>query len=149
MYRYICQHLLTSEARKQRPRRGRPPRRTEGQSEGLHSSAATPKVRQLRSCRTESHRDDGVSQPVSVGPNVAVSTVCTSARVYDSSVANHLVNSVSCAQAYDDSCFTVLSRARSRYFLSILEAVYIYTRKPDLCKQQNSTIALKLFHGKQ
>ena len=86
---HVPLHLLTSEARKQRPRRGRPPRRMGKQSEGLHSSAVTPKVRPLRSCRTQSQRDDVVSNPV--GPNVAVSTVCTSARVYDSSVANHLV----------------------------------------------------------
>ena len=42
---------------------------------------------------------------------------------YQSSIAPHLSINVDCVRCYSDECFTVLSRRRSRFHLTVLEAV--------------------------
>ena len=66
-------------------------------------------------------------------------------RVYPSSVANHLVSSDICRSVYSDSSFTVLSDARSFSHMRVLEAIFIYSTRPVLCKQKENVVALKLF----
>ena len=64
---------------------------------------------------------------------------------YDSSVCNHLIADDACRVRYSDSCFTVLSRGRSFQHLKVLEAIYIHTTHPSICKQVDNTLTLKLF----
>ena len=68
-------------------------------------------------------------------------------HAYQSSVAIHLAENPECAKAYDDSCFHVLSFARSVRSLEVLEALLIKSKKPDLCVQKNTLTSLKLFRA--
>ena len=53
-----------------------------------------------------------------------------------SAIAEHLLNNSDCAKNYSDSNFSILSKARNDYHLSVLESLFIKTCKPNLCKQQ-------------
>ena len=77
------------------------------------------------------------------------SKVCTGSssvvRVYESSIANHLVQNSDCRSSYADDCFSVWSRSRSQRYLRVLESIYIFTTKPILCRQKKNLFTLKLF----
>ena len=62
-----------------------------------------------------------------------------------SAVYLHLLSRPDCLSVYDDSHFSVLCRARYVQQLKVLEAVCIRTHKPDLCKQKEHVLALRLF----
>ena len=62
-----------------------------------------------------------------------------------SAVYLHLLSRLDCLSLYDDSHFSVLCRARYVQQLKVLEAVCIRTHKPDLCKQKEQVLALRLF----
>ena len=64
---------------------------------------------------------------------------------YQSAVSCHLAASADCRQAYVDSNFTVLARARDKLHLQILESAFIHVLKPDLCVQKNFVAKLRLF----
>ena len=46
---------------------------------------------------------------------------------------------------YDDKRFSILAAARSSCHLNLLEATYIKTRRPGLCRQKEFVYTLKLF----
>ena len=50
-----------------------------------------------------------------------------------------------CRKLFDDSWFSVICRAHFFKQLQVLEAVYIRTRDPVLCKQKENVVALTLF----
>ena len=62
-----------------------------------------------------------------------------------SAIYKHLVSSPDCRKLFDDSWFSVICRARFFKQLQVLEAVYIRTRDPVLCKQKENVVALTLF----
>ena len=53
-----------------------------------------------------------------------------------SAIAEHLLNNSDCAKNYRDSNFSIISKARSEYHLSVLESLSIKTLRPNLCKQK-------------
>ena len=53
-----------------------------------------------------------------------------------SAIAEHLLNNIDCSKNYNDSRFSILSKARNLYHLSVLESLFIKTFKPKLCKQK-------------
>ena len=63
----------------------------------------------------------------------------------DSAIGQHLLESNQCARNYSDSQFKILTTARSQFHLSLLEAVYISRKKPDLCRQKQFVFTLQLF----
>ena len=63
---------------------------------------------------------------------------------YESSIASHLFEHPDCCAVYSDDCFSIVSRVRSARLLNVLEAVYIHTRKPNLCKQKQIKFTLRL-----
>ena len=63
----------------------------------------------------------------------------------DSAIGQHLLDNPICAQNYSDKKFTILSFGRSSFHLSALEAVYIKSCKPNLCRQNKFVYNLKLF----
>ena len=63
----------------------------------------------------------------------------------NSAIARHLPLDKECAKAYCDDCYSVLSRARSRCHLGVLESVYIHVQRPDLCVQKETVKPLLLF----
>ena len=62
-----------------------------------------------------------------------------------SAIYKHLVSSPDCRKLFDDSWFSVICHARFFKQLQGLEAVYIRTRDPVLCKQKENVVALTLF----
>ena len=50
-----------------------------------------------------------------------------------------------CLSVHDDSHFSLLCSASYVQQLKVLEAVCIRTHKPDLCKQKEYVVALRLF----
>ena len=128
---HVPLHLVPVSQRASRPRRGRQPKGDDGRP------PRKPPDGQAVYRMTRSSSSGQVAVPDV--PEVDVG------RVYPSSVANHLVSSDICRSVYSDSSFTVLSHARSFSHLRVLEAIFIYSTRPVLCKQKENVVALKLF----
>ena len=62
-----------------------------------------------------------------------------------SAIGQHLKDNPQCGASYDASQFSVLARARSQFHLNVLEAVYIQSLTPNLCKQKEFVYGLLLF----
>ena len=63
----------------------------------------------------------------------------------DSAIGQHLLDNDRCALNYDDKRCSILAAARSSFHLNLLEATYIKTRRPVLCRQKEFVYTLKLF----
>ena len=63
----------------------------------------------------------------------------------DSAIGQNLLDNDQCALNYDNRQFSILAEARSSFHLNLLEAAYIKTRRPVLCRQKEFVYALKLF----
>ena len=61
----------------------------------------------------------------------------------ESAIGQHLLDNPICAKNYSDEKFTILSFSRSSFHLSALEAVYIKSCKPNLCRQVRVCLILK------
>ena len=67
-----------------------------------------------------------------------------------SAMAQHLVANPICADQCNADMFRILSRGRSSFNLRMLEATFILTTDPILCRQKELVRSLCLFqHGKQ
>ena len=98
--------------------------------------------------RTEQRLVDRVSQhvPSSIRNRERKrNTVKLDAEKQQSSIARHLCNSKTCADAYQQDWFSVLDTAQSSFHLQTLEAVYICSRDPSLCRQKQFVYSLKVF----
>ena len=67
------------------------------------------------------------------------------AEEYQSAIACHLAASEQCRPHYTDSYFSILTRARTKRHLHVLESMFIHTLQPVLCKQKSFVMDLKLF----
>ena len=63
-----------------------------------------------------------------------------------SAIGQHLLQNPTCAHEYNDNKFSILARGRTSFHLSTLEATYIKTSKPNLCKQKEFVYGLKIAH---
>ena len=63
----------------------------------------------------------------------------------DFAIGQYLLENDQCALNYDNKWFSILATTRSSFHLNLLEAAYIKTRRPVLCKQKEFVYALKLF----
>ena len=63
----------------------------------------------------------------------------------DSAIGQHLLDNEQCAANYNDKRFKILAVARNSFHLCLLEATFIKTKHPVLCKQKEFVYALKLF----
>ena len=127
---HVPLHLLPGEARVQRPRRGRPPKKQ------LKAEKSTP-----QQTRSGLRSQVVTSKPTSITSDAADKLHSN----YDSAVANHLAGNEHCGLQYSDGDFSVLARARSKLHLCVLEALYVKHLSPDLCAQKNFVLALSLF----
>ena len=64
----------------------------------------------------------------------------------DSAIGLHLLQNPTCAQRYDDSGFSVLAQDRFPLHLSALEATFIKTSNPAICRQKEFVCSLKNVH---
>ena len=62
----------------------------------------------------------------------------------DSAIGQHLLNNDQSALNYDNKRFSILVTARNSFHLNLLEAVYIKTQRPALCRQKEFVYTLKL-----
>ena len=65
----------------------------------------------------------------------------TQSLASDSAIGLHLLQNPTCAQHYDDSRFSIFAQGRLPFHLSALEATFIKTSSPALCRQKNSCTA--------
>ena len=63
----------------------------------------------------------------------------------DSAIGQHLLENDQCALNYDNQRLSILATARSSFHLNLLEAAYIKTQSPVLCRQKEFVHTLKLF----
>ena len=131
--RHVPLHLLPPEARKDRPRRGRPPKChatpiDTGKVAIEHHLTGLCKLK--RSARLAALKESAVSTGNSTNHNTALRS---SSSEYQSVIAKGLSMYVECANLYSDDCFSALSGARSRKNLNVLESVFIHVQCPDLC----------------
>ena len=63
----------------------------------------------------------------------------------DSAIGQHLLDNEQCAANYNDKRFKTLAVARNSFHLCLLEATFIKTKHPVLCKQKEFVYTLKLF----
>ena len=59
-------------------------------------------------------------------------------QAMDSAIGEHLLTISNCRTHYEDDYFSVLHRARNKFHLKFLEAIYISINCPSLCRQLNS-----------
>ena len=69
----------------------------------------------------------------------------TQSLASDLAIGLHLLQNVFCPQHYNGRRFYTLAQGRSRFHLSALEAAFIKTSNPFLCRQTNLIIAERLY----
>ena len=74
------------------------------------------------------------------------STQTNKSLASDSVIGLHLLQNPTCAQHYDDSRFSILDQGSSPFHLSALEATFIKTSNPALCRQKEFVYSLKIVH---
>lgn len=62
-----------------------------------------------------------------------------------SAIGQHLLENPACAQNFKSQKFTILAQARSDFHLKILEALYIMSKSPKLCRQKKFVYTCLLF----
>jgi len=65
-------------------------------------------------------------------------------QFHQSAIAQHLLDNAQCASHYNQDKFSVLARARTPFHLSALEATFIKSLNPLLCKQKEFVYSSKI-----
>ena len=65
-------------------------------------------------------------------------------QFYESAIGQHLLDNAQCALHYSNEKFSILARGRSSFHLSALEATFIKSLNPLLCKQKEFVYSLKI-----
>ena len=60
-------------------------------------------------------------------------------------IGEHLLSSPECARHFHNGMFTILARGRTPFHLSVLESLFIRTRKPIFCRQKQYIYKTNLF----
>ena len=64
-----------------------------------------------------------------------------------SAIGQHLITNPKCFESYKVDNFKIISVARNEFHLKTLEAIYILSLKPDLCKQKKFVYSTILFNS--
>ena len=62
----------------------------------------------------------------------------------DSAFGLHLLQNPDCAAHYHDRQFSILSKARTQFHLAALEAIFITTQQPILCRRKEFVYSLQI-----
>ena len=65
-------------------------------------------------------------------------------QFHESAIGQHLLDNAQCSLYYNNKKFSILARGRSSFHLSALEATFIKSLKPLLCKQKEFGYSLKI-----
>ena len=60
-------------------------------------------------------------------------------------IGEHLLSNAECAKHFHDEQFKIIARGRTPYHLSVLESIYISTKKPMFCRQKRFVYKTNLF----
>ena len=77
-------------------------------------------------------------------PNRKCKITSTPSVYCDSAIGQHLLENEECAKHYNDAQFSYLATARSSFHLSVLEATYINSLQPSLCRQKEFVYSLQI-----
>ena len=53
-----------------------------------------------------------------------------------STIGDHLLNNLECSKYYNDDKFSIITKGRNLYHISLLESLFIKTNQPKLCKEK-------------
>ena len=67
-----------------------------------------------------------------------------SQRFHESAIGQHLLDNAQCALHCSNKKFSILARSRSSFHLSALEATFIKSVNPLLCKQKEFVYSMKI-----
>ena len=70
----------------------------------------------------------------------------TQSLASNSAIRLHLLQNPTCVQHYNDSRFSILAQSRSPFHLFAVEATFIKTSYPALCRQQEFVCSLKIVY---
>ena len=65
-------------------------------------------------------------------------------NIYESSIAEHLINNCGCAEKFRVDLFSVLSKSHSSFHLKVLEIIHILTGRQSLSKQREYLLGLNI-----
>ena len=65
-------------------------------------------------------------------------------QFHESAIGQHLLDNAQCALHYSNEKFSILARGRYSFHLSALEATFIKSLNPFLCKQKEFVYSLKI-----
>ena len=79
-------------------------------------------------------------------PNRERNIISTPTVYRDSAIAQHLLENEECAKHFNNAQFSILATARSLLHLSVLEATYINSLQPIICRQKEFVYSLQISH---
>jgi len=86
------------------------------------------------------------TRPLKTLPKRSCKTSQYLTEASDSAIGLHLLQNKECAENYNNNMFSILATGRSSFYLATLEAVYIHSLKPVLCRQKEFVYLLETVH---
>ena len=99
--------------------------------------------------RIKQHVPRSIANPEATCSRSRLSRSCktntpASQHFHESAIGQHLLDNTQCALHCSSGKFSILARGRSSFHLSALEATYIKSLNPVLCKQKEFVYSLKI-----
>ena len=99
--------------------------------------------------RIKQHVPKSITNPRTSANRQSLSRSCKNnirpQQFHESAIGQHLLDNAQCALHYSNEKFSILARGRSSFHLSALEATFIKSLNPLLCKQKEFVYSLKIF----
>ena len=98
--------------------------------------------------RIKQHVPKSITNPRTSANRQSLSRSCKNnirpQQFHESAIGQHLLDNAQCALHYSNEKFFILARGRSSFHLSALEATFIKSLNPFLCKQKEFVYSLKI-----
>ena len=98
--------------------------------------------------RIKQHVPRSITNPRALANRQSLSRSCKNntrpQQFHESAIGQHLLDNAQCALHYSNEKFSILARGRSSFHLSALEATFIKSLNPLLCKQKKFVYSLKI-----
>ena len=98
--------------------------------------------------RIKQHVPRSITNPRASANRQSLSRSCENntrpQQFHESAIGQHLLDQAQCALYYSNEKFSILARGRSSFHLSALEATFIKSLNPLLCKQKEFVYSLKI-----
>ena len=98
--------------------------------------------------RIKQHVPKSITNPRTLANRQSLSHSCKNnirpQQFHESAIGQHLLDNDQCALHYSNEKFSILARGRSSFHLSALEATFIKSLNPLLCKQKEFVYSLKI-----